>query len=163
MEDSEHLREGIHLALLCPSGVDILLRTGPHYHLLQEEVKRLGDEKDTAVATIAEYVASVGELAKARAGAVGDTARVVATKNLSATIINVRRGAEAPLAEINAGSRDGVKAGWVLTIGDGSNFIGNLRITEVDVNRAVGVIELEDAGTRGEVKVGQRAIARAGE
>ncbi len=130
---------------------------------LQEEVKRLGDEKDTAVATIAEYVASVGELAKARAGAVGDSARVVATKNLSATIINVRRGAEAPLAEINAGSRDGVKAGWVLTIGDGSNFIGNLRITEVDVNRAVGVIELEDAGTRGEVKVGQRAIARAGE
>ncbi len=130
---------------------------------LQEEVKRLGDEKDTAIATIAEYVARVGELAQAKAGAVSDSARVVATKNLTATIINVRRGDEAPLAEINAGSRDGVKAGWVLTIGDGSNFVGNLRITEVDVNRAVGVIELEDAGSRGEVKVGQRAIARAGE
>jgi chromosome segregation ATPase len=130
---------------------------------LQEEVKRLSDEKDRAVATIAEYVASVGEITKARAGAVGDVQRVAATRNLSATIINVRRGETAPLAEINAGSREGVKAGWVLTIGDGATFIGNLRITEVDVNRAVGVIELEDPATRGEVKVGQRAIARAGE
>ena len=130
---------------------------------LQEEVKRLSDEKDRAVATIAEYVASVGEITKARAGAVGDSNRVVATRNLAATITNVRRGETAPLAEINAGSRDGIKAGWVLTIGDGSNFVGNLRITEVDVNRAVGVIELEDPSARGEVKVGQRAIARAGE
>ena len=130
---------------------------------LQEENKRLGDEKDRAVATIAEYVASVGELNRARAGAVGENARVVATKNLAATIINVRRGNGAPLAEINAGSRDGVKAGWVLAIGEGSTFVGNLRITEVDVNRAVGVIELEDSAARGEVKVGQRAVARAGE
>ena len=130
---------------------------------LQEEVKRLADEKDSAVATIAEYVASVGELPRARAGAVGDGARVVASKNLSATIINVRREGSAPLAEINAGSRDGVRAGWTLAIGDGSTFVANLRITEVDVNRAVGVIELEDAATRGAVQVGQRAIARAGE
>jgi len=130
---------------------------------LQEENKRLGDEKDRAVATVAEYVASVGELKQARTGAVGDGTRVVATKNLAATIINVRRGDGAALAEINAGSRDGVKAGWVLAVGDGSTFVGNLRITEVDVNRSVGVIELEDAGSRGEVKVGQRAVARAGE
>jgi predicted nucleic acid-binding Zn-ribbon protein len=130
---------------------------------LQEENKRLSDEKDKAVATVAEYVATVGELSRARAGAVGDSARVVATKNMAATVINVRRGGEAPLAEINAGSRDGVRAGWVFAIGEGSTFVANLRITEVDVNRAVGVIELEDAGARGEVKAGQRAVARAGE
>ncbi len=130
---------------------------------LQEEVKRLADEKDHALATIAEYVASVGEISTARAGAVSDKARVVATKNLAATIINVHRSGNVPLAEINAGSRDGVKTGWVMTIGEGSAFIGNLRITEVDLNRAVGVIELEDAGSRGEVKAGQRAIARSGE
>jgi hypothetical protein len=82
---------------------------------------------------------------------------------MAATVINVRRGGEAPLAEINAGSRDGVRAGWVFAIGEGSTFVANLRITEVDVNRAVGVIELEDAGARGEVKAGQRAVARAGE
>lgn len=130
---------------------------------LQEENKRLSNEKDRAVATVAEYVASVGELSRARAGAVSDTARVVATKNLSATIVNVRRAEGAPLAEINAGSRDGIQPGWVLAVGDGSKFVGNLRITTVDPNRAVGVIELEDAAARGEVKVGHRAIARAGE
>ena len=48
-------------------------------------------------------------------------------------------------------------------IGDGATYIGNIKITHVDVNRAVGVIELENASARGEVKVGQRAIARAGE
>jgi len=75
----------------------------------------------------------------------------------------VKREPDATLAEINAGSRDGVKEGWVMTIADGSNFIGNLRIVQVDVNRAVGVVELEDATGRGEVKSGQRAIARKGE
>ena len=30
------------------------------------------------------------------------------------------------LAEINAGSRDGLQEGWVMTIADGSRFIGNL-------------------------------------
>jgi cell shape-determining protein MreC len=94
---------------------------------------------------------------------VSDKTRVVATKNLAATIINVHRSGNVPLAEINAGSRDGVKTGWVMTIGEGSAFIGNLRITEVDLNRSVGVIELEDANARGEVKAGQRAIARSGE
>ena len=128
---------------------------------LQEEVKRLADEKDHALATAADYVASVGELAKARAGAVGE--RVVATRSVSSTIISVRRDGNTTLAEINAGARDGLKAGWVMTIGDGSTFVGNLRITEVDVNRSVGVVELEDATARGEVKVGQRAISRSGE
>ncbi len=128
---------------------------------LQEEVKRLGDEKDRALATVADYVASVGELAKARAGAVGE--HIVATRRVSATIISVRRDGNSTLAEINAGARDGLKAGWMMTIGDGSTFVGNLRITEVDVNRSVGVVELEDAASRGEVKVGQRAIARSGE
>jgi hypothetical protein len=107
---------------------------------LQEEVKRLADEKDRALATVADYVASVGELPKARAGAVGE--RVVATRNVSATIISVRRDGNSTLAEINAGSRDGLQTGWTMTIGDGSTFIGNLRITEVDVNRCVGVVEL---------------------
>ena len=93
--------------------------------------------------------------------AVGE--RVVATRNVSATIISVRRDGNSTLAEINAGSRDGLQTGWTMTIGDGSTFIGNLRITEVDVNRCVGVVELEDRAARGEVKVGQRAIARSGE
>ncbi|MFZ9881856.1 MAG: hypothetical protein ACO3QC_10695 [Phycisphaerales bacterium] len=130
---------------------------------LQEEVQRLSDEKDRAVATIAEYVARVGEIATARAGAVSDSARVPADRDLTATVINVRRDGGGVLAEINAGARDGVKKGWVMIIGDGSTFIGNLRVTEVDVNRAVGIVELEDPSGRGEAKAGQRAVARSGE
>jgi len=82
---------------------------------LQEEVKRLTDEKDQAISTVAQYVASYGEMASG--GAAGAAARAVANRNLSATIINVVRGEGAPLAEINAGARDGVAEGWVLTIG----------------------------------------------
>ena len=76
---------------------------------LQEEVKRLADEKDRALATVADYVASVGELPKARAGAVAE--RVVADRNVSASIISVRREKGATLAEINAcGQPDASKA-----------------------------------------------------
>lgn len=130
---------------------------------LQEEVVRLSEEKDQALGTVAKYVAYVGDLPEARAGATGGSARVPADRDLSATVINVRRNSDGTLAEINAGSRDGVKDGWVLAITDGSRFIGNLRIIETDVNRATGVVELEDRATRGEVKSGMRAIARKGE
>jgi len=130
---------------------------------LQEELVRLSEEKDQALGTVAKYVAYVGELPEARAGATGSGARVPADRDLSATIIAVRRSSDGTLAEINAGSRDGVKDGWVLAITDGSRFVGNLRIIETDVNRATGVIELEDRAARGEVKPGMRAIARKGE
>ncbi len=128
---------------------------------LQEEIRQLNDERDQAVDTIARYVAYIGELPSARAGAA--TGYRPADRNLSASIVNVRRSEDSTLAEINAGSRDGVQEGWVLTIADGSRFVGNLRIIEVDVNRATGIIELEDADARGTVRAGQRAIAREGQ
>lgn len=130
---------------------------------LQEEVVRLSEEKDQALGTVAKYVAYVGDLPEARAGATGGGARVPADRDLSATVISVRRSADGTLAEINAGSRDGVKDGWVLAVTDGSRFVGNLRVIETDVNRSTGVIELEDRVARGEVKPGMRAIARKGE
>ncbi|MCH2145326.1 MAG: hypothetical protein MK082_09310 [Phycisphaerales bacterium] len=130
---------------------------------LQEEVVRLTEEKDQALGTVAKYVAFVGDLPEARAGATGGGARVPADRDLSSTVIAVRRSNDGTLAEINAGTRDGVKDGWVLAITDGSQFIGNLRVIETDVNRATGVVELEDRGARGEIKPGMRAIARKGE
>lgn len=132
---------------------------------LQEDVQRLQEEKDQAMNTISRYTAWVGQLPSSgsRAGAVSETLKVPADRNMSATIIQVRRGTDSTLAEINAGSRDGVQAGWVMTIADGSKYLGNLRITTVDVNRATGVVELEDPTARGEVRPGQRAVARKGE
>jgi hypothetical protein len=120
-------------------------------------------DKERAMADVQRYAALHGSAAP-RAGATSDAGLpVVADRSLSATVIDVKREPDATLAEINVGSRDGVKEGWVMTIADGSNFVGNLRIVQVDVNRAVGVVELEDSESRGEVKSGQRAIARKGQ
>lgn len=131
--------------------------------LLQEQLQRVSEDKDRASADVARYAALHGNLSP-RAGAYNDAATPVpADRNLGATVVAVKRAPDATTAEINVGSRDGVKENWVMTIADGSNFIGNLRIVQVDVNRAVGIVELEDKATRGEVKVGQRAIARKGE
>ncbi len=130
---------------------------------LQEQLQKVTEEKDRASADVARYAALHGSMAP-RAGATGDAVLPVpADRSLSATVVSVKREPDSTLAEINAGSRDGVREGWVLTLADGSNFVGNLRIVQVDVNRAVGVVELEDISTRGEVKPGQRAIARKGE
>jgi hypothetical protein len=130
---------------------------------LQEQLQKASEERERALADVQRFAAAQGTAAP-RAGATGDAGLpVVADRSLSATVVDVKREPDATLAEINAGSRDGVREGWVMTIADGSNFMGNLRIVHVDVNRAVGVVELEDASGRGEVKSGQRAIARKGE
>ena len=130
---------------------------------LQEQLQKASEDRERAMAEVQRFAAVQGAAAP-RAGATGDAGLpIVADRSLSATVIDVKREPDATLAEINAGSRDGVKEGWVMTIADGSNFVGNLRIVQVDVNRAVGVVELEDVDARGEVKSGHRAIARKGE
>ena len=82
--------------------------------------------------------------------------------DLDATVTSVRRDRERTLAEINAGSRDGVREGWVMSIGRSGSFLGNLRIITVDINRATGVVELEDPNGRGQVEAGDRVYARRG-
>jgi len=44
-----------------------------------------------------------------------------------------------------------------MTISNAEGFVGRLRITEVDINRAVGVVELE----QGRVSQGDRVLARS--
>jgi hypothetical protein len=50
-----------------------------------------------------------------------------------------------------------------MTIGDGSRFIGKLQITSVDVNKAVGTVEMEDPAGRGAVRAGQKVTIRKGQ
>jgi predicted nucleic acid-binding Zn-ribbon protein len=125
---------------------------------LEEEVQKLMEAKSQADAR-----GSAPSSPSAALGAAGETERVAADRNLVARIIDVRRTEEAIYAEIDAGSSSGVRQGWTLMVGDGSTFVGDLRIIRVDVNRAVGIVELEDASGRGEVRAGQRAVARKGE
>ncbi|MSR34202.1 MAG: hypothetical protein EXS12_05315 [Phycisphaerales bacterium] len=139
---------------------------------VQEQLKQASDDRDKTAADaknaneqLKKYGTFAGALPQARPGAtsgINGDAKIPADRSLSATIINVRRGADSTMAEINAGSRDGVQPGWVMSIADGGKYVGNLRITTVDVNRSVGVVELEQAG-KGEVRTGLRAIARKGE
>ncbi|MGA0871724.1 MAG: hypothetical protein ACO3SJ_02505, partial [Phycisphaerales bacterium] len=127
--------------------------------MLQEQLKESIDQRDRDAATIARYEASVGSLRTASAGEV----RRVADRNLRAKVVKVIDDPAGKLASIDAGERDGVQPGWVLTISDGTNYIANLRVIEVDVNRAVGLVELEDPAAGRLVSAGQTAIARQGE
>jgi len=121
---------------------------------LQEELQQITEEHARSLQSIAVYIQKYGRLDIQLA------ASTTPTVNLDATVVSVRRGSERTLAEINAGSRDGVREGWVMMIGRDGNFMGNLRIIDVDINHATGVVELEDTSSRGQVEAGDRVYAR---
>ena len=121
---------------------------------MQEELQQIKEEHALALQQVATYVEKWGRLDIQ----IGPS--TTPTVDLDATVVSVRRGAEQTLAEINAGSRDGVREGWVMMIGRDGNFMGNLRIIDVDINHATGVVELEDTSSRGQVEAGDRVYAR---
>lgn len=123
---------------------------------LQEEIQQLKDDHAHALEQVASYRSKYGEIDLNKSPA------VVANVDLDAKVLNVRRSNEQTLAEINAGSRDGLRQGWVLMIGREGNYLGNLRIISVDVNRATGVVEKEDPN-KGKVEPGDRVYARRGQ
>ncbi|MBG81601.1 MAG: hypothetical protein CMJ39_12965 [Phycisphaerae bacterium] len=126
---------------------------------LEEEINLLKDEKESNESRIAAYAARWGALEDQDQG---EAEGLAPDRTLDATILDVSRVGTRTLAEIDAGSRDGVKPGWVMTIGDNGIFIGRLRITDVDINRSTGVVSLEDPD-RGLVETGQRAYALMGQ
>ena len=123
---------------------------------LAEELSRLKDEHSKALTQLGMAVSQgFGKRDDVRVGIRPD-------RTLTATVIRVERNSGQVLAEIDAGSRDGVQKDWNLTIGSGGNFIANLRIVNVDINRATGIVTLEDK-SRGLVQVGHTAHAVAGQ
>ena len=123
---------------------------------LQEELQRVNEAQAQTMARVSEYVARFGELGEAPV-----SASIIADRSVTTNIIGVRRNADQVLAEIGAGSRDGIKVGWTMTVGRGSEFLGNLRIISVDVNRATGVITHEHEA-RGRVDIGDVVQSFAG-
>lgn len=126
---------------------------------LHEELQRIKDEQGEAMAKIADFTARFGDIEPVAVSQFGGIAPDV---DMDTAIIAVRRNPQGTYAEIDAGERDGVKVGWIMTIHHGGKFIGNLRIEQVDINRATGVVLLEDESRAGLVQVGHRANARAG-
>lgn len=126
---------------------------------LEEELKEVLDQQLTAMQRISEYVA--------RFGALDDTGMTLdeglaPDRNLESTILNISRSEDQTLVEIDAGTRDGVKEGWILTIGQDGTFIGKLRIISVDINRSTGILTLENPD-RGLARIGHRAYALMGQ
>ncbi len=131
---------------------------------LAEELQRVKEEHASTLTDLGKAIAmGFDPRSDARAGALGNREGISPDKSLSATVIRVDRNNNQVLAEIDAGEKDGVKKDWVLAIGDGGKFIANLRIINVDVNRATGVVTLEDAKARGTVQLGMKAVANPGE
>lgn len=126
---------------------------------LQEELTQLKDEHAKSLDTLRRYVAAKGRLDEGTN--VGMARGIAPDRDLTASVVNVVRGGDQALAEINVGSRDGVKEDWVLTISRGGEFLGNLRITKVDISRSTGVITLEDP-TRGQVGPNDKVTASRG-
>jgi chromosome segregation ATPase len=130
---------------------------------LREQVAALSSAKAKSDQVVQAFTARYGPAEEEQPATASAPVAEVPDRNLSAKIVNVRRTDAGVYAEIDAGSRDGVKVGWVMTVGDGSRFIGKLQITSVDVNKAVGTIEMEDPAGRGAVRAGQKVTIRKGQ
>lgn len=123
---------------------------------LQEELQRVTEDRAELMGRVSEYVARFGALEDEPVAL-----SIRPDRTLTTTVLSVRRTADQTLVEIAAGSRDGIKEGWTMTIGRGATFLGNLRIINVDINRSTGVVMLEDP-QRGLVDVGDVVQTWAG-
>ncbi len=122
--------------------------------VLQEENAELKSEQQRLQEQLETYAVRFGALDNNAAALVEG---IAPDRNLSANVIDIARG-DTTLVEIDAGSRDGVKEGWIMTVADEGTFLGRLRVLKVDLNRATGLLTLEDPG-RGLVEAGHRAYA----
>lgn len=127
--------------------------------VLQEENESLRQEQQRNEETLAQFAA--GNFGSLDGSNRSLEAGIAPDRNLTATVLDVARG-DNTLVEIDAGSRDGVQEGWILTIGDGGTFIGRLRIIQVDLNRSTGLLTHEDP-SRGLAEAGHHAYALEGE
>ena len=126
---------------------------------LQEELQQLKGEHAKSLEQLSLYHARYPELEFAGSPILGG---ILPDRNLDTTVIGVRRENDQVLAEIDVGTRDGVKEGWTGTISRGEVFIATIQLIEVDINRSVGVLDLE-AKSRGLVQIGHRVFFRAGD
>ncbi len=126
---------------------------------LQEELQQLKGEHAKSLEHLSLYKARYPDM-QVQPGLL--LLGILPDRNLDTTVIGVRRETDQVLAEIDVGTRDGVKEGWTGTISQGEIFIANIRLIEVDINRSVGVVDLE-AKSRGLVQIGHRVFFRAGD
>ena len=122
-----------------------------------EERHNMEKQLDALQARLDAYITKFGAL---EAFTIVD-AGVAPDRTLSSVVLTVSRDFDDVLVEINIGSRDGVRKGWIMTVGSNGTFLGRLQIEQVDINRSVGRVTLEDA-SRGLVVPGSTVFAVKG-
>jgi hypothetical protein len=123
----------------------------------QEERHEMEKQIDAMRVQLESYISKYGALeavATVSSGSAPD-------RTLSSTILTVSRDGEDVLVEVDAGSRDGVQKGWIMTVGKNGTFLGRLQVVEVDINRSIGRVSLEDP-ERGLVVPGSAVYAVKG-
>ncbi len=76
-----------------------------------------------------------------------------ATRPIRAQVTNIRQDTSGQmLASIDAGSADRIRPGMELSVTRGNEFVGKLRVVDVDLNNAAGVVDTLNRST--EVRVG---------
>ncbi len=123
----------------------------------EEERHNIEKQLDKLQAQLDSYFSKYGALTAASVVESG----IAPDRALTSTVLNVSRSDNDVLVEINAGSRDGVKKGWIMTVGKDGTFLGRLQIEKVDINRSIGRVTLEDS-SRGLVVPGVMVSAVAG-
>jgi hypothetical protein len=121
---------------------------------LAEELARVKQEHASTLTKLGQAIAkgfNPDDTQNTRLGVIPDI-------SLTATVVRVEKSNNKTLVEIDAGQRDGVKKDWIMTIGDGGDFVGTMRIITVDIDRSVGEVTLE----KGHVRMGQQAVSFAG-
>ena len=123
----------------------------------QEERHDMEEQLDAMRAQLQAYVSKYGQLETVVTVDNG----IAPDKTVSSTVLTVSRTNDDVLVEINAGSRDGVQKGWIMTVGQEGTFLGRLQVEQVDINRSIGRVTLEDP-SRGLVVPGSSVYAVKG-
>lgn len=127
---------------------------------LAEELARVKEEKNTAVTKLSQAIANgYGQRDDVRTGVLGST--VPADKSITCNVIRVEKSSGETLVEVDAGSVDGMKKGWGLTITRGADYIATIQILNVDVRRSTGKVIFTNKGSV--VEVGNVAAAVIGQ
>jgi len=123
----------------------------------QEERHELEEQIDAMRSRLTAYVSKFGELETVATVDNG----LAPDRTIASTVLTVSRANDDVLVEINAGSRDGVQKGWIMTVGQDGTFLGRLQVEQVDINRSIGRVTLEDP-SRGLVVPGSSVYAVKG-
>jgi len=123
----------------------------------QEERHDMEEQLDELRAQLTAYVSKFGTLNTV----VATNSGIAPDRAMSSTVLTVSRNNDDVLVEINAGSMDGVQKGWIMTVGQDGTFLGRLQVEQVDINRSIGRVTLEDS-SRGLVVPGSSVYAVKG-